>query len=74
MSVPGIEFPVAFEAIPAEVKRLTEIIRSRDADVRVARELLALVRRGCGHEKAERGYNERDGSWMNACPHCGETE
>ncbi len=73
MSVPGIEFPVPFDRIPAEVKRLRETIAARQADIFIATEMLHLVRKGCTHQFAERGYNERDGSWMNACPHCGET-
>lgn len=36
--------------------------------------LLRLVRQNCKHPGAQHGYNERDGSWMNACPICGETK
>lgn len=74
MSVPSIEFPVAFEAIPEHVKTLIEVIRARQADIEVARTMLQMIRRGCKHEKAQRGYNERDGSWMAECPHCGQSE
>lgn len=74
MSVPGIMFPVPFDRIPAEVERLTAIIQGAQADIEVAREMLRLVRKGCKHEGAERGFNDRDGSWMNACPHCRATE
>lgn len=35
--------------------------------------LLDVIRRSCDHAGAQRGCNERDGSWMNACPHCGES-
>lgn len=74
MSVPSITFPVPFDDIPAEVARLTAVIRAAQADIELASTMLAMVRRGCDHKGAERGYNERDGSWMNACPHCGKTE
>lgn len=73
MSVPTVQFPVPFEQIPAEVKRLTDYIKAANAGIEVARTMLHMVRKGCKHENAQRGYNERDGSWMNPCPHCGET-
>lgn len=73
MSVPAIEFPVPFEKIPELVKSLTEIIAARQADIEVARTMLKLARAGCKHVGAEHGHNDRDGSWMNACPHCGAT-
>lgn len=73
-STPTVQFPVAFDQIPAEVKKLTDYIRAANAGIEVARTMLAMVRKGCKHENAQRGYNERDGSWMNPCPHCGMTE
>jgi hypothetical protein len=36
--------------------------------------LLRLVQARCTHVGAQRGRNERDGSWMNACPTCGASE
>lgn len=36
--------------------------------------LLRLVQSRCKHVGAQRGSNERDGSWMNACPTCGASE
>ena len=36
--------------------------------------LLRLVQGKCDHAGAKRGYNERDGSWMNSCPTCGHSE
>lgn len=38
------------------------------------RTLLAVAREWCDHAGAQRGYNERDGSWMNPCPTCGHSE
>lgn len=74
MSVPQIVFPVAYEAIPAEAKKLCEFIEAKRAEIEVARTMLAMIRKGCDHRNAKRGYNERDGSWMNPCPHCGASE
>lgn len=36
--------------------------------------LLRLVQSRCKHVGAERGRNERDGSWMSPCPTCGASE
>lgn len=74
MSIPTVSFPVAFEAIPEEVRKLTTFIRGHEAEIKVARTMLEAVRKGCEHKDAKRGYNERDGSWMNPCPHCGDSE
>lgn len=74
MSVPTVNFPVPFDAIPAEVKKLTDFINGRRSEIDVAVSMLQHVRMGCKHENAKRGYNERDGSWMNPCPHCGHSE
>lgn len=74
MSVPQVQFPIAVEAIPGEVKKLTEFIRGLEAELKVARQMLAIVRGGCAHENAKRGYDDRDGFWMNPCPHCGKSE
>lgn len=72
--LPKITFPVPFDQIPAEVKRLTDFLREKEVDAAFARKMLMWVREGCNHENAEHGYNERDGLWMNACPHCGATK
>jgi len=74
MTVPIVQFPVPFEQIPAEVKKLTDFINGIDAELEIASKMLGLVRQGCKHVNAKRGYNERDGSWMNPCPHCGASE
>lgn len=36
--------------------------------------LLRLVQSRCKHVGAQRGYNERDGSWMAPCQTCGHSE
>jgi hypothetical protein len=52
---------------------LTEWHAKHDAVKRAVGGLLETVRRGCDHEGASRGYNDRDGSWMAPCPHCGDS-
>lgn len=70
---------LTFSKDPGDIKRacdaLSEILRTWHVlDNHVSssvRGLLQLVRQNCGHPNASRGYNERDGSWMNPCPTCG---
>ena len=65
-----------------EIRRKTEAIRAALAELRaktdIAKEvlvpLLEMAQRRCTHEDAQRGYNGRDGSWMNTCPTCGASE
>lgn len=35
---------------------------------------LLLVQSQCAHNGAQRGHNDRDGSWMAQCPTCGTVE
>lgn len=74
MSVPTIQFPVAYEDIPAETKKLEDFIRARNAERDVACKLLRMIQDDCPHTGAKTGYNERDGHWMNPCPHCGDSK
>lgn len=74
MTIPTVQFPVAHDDIPAEVKKLDDFIKARTAELDIARKLIRMVREGCPHTGAETGFNERDGSWMNPCPHCGDTK
>ncbi len=67
---------------PVKIKestdRIAELLREWDAAsktvTRALRGLLDTVRSGCDHKGATTGYNERDGSWMNPCPTCGESK
>jgi hypothetical protein len=67
---------------PADIKQSTDVLRAlfrewQAHDKRVESTmvgLLKLVQSRCKHVGAERGYNERDGSWMNPCPTCGASE
>ena len=72
--VPSVTFPVKPGMIPFETKRLRDYISSLETNAKIAREVLKMVCRACTHEGAKRGYNERDGSWMNPCRHCGWSE
>lgn len=44
-----------------------------DTVKRVLSGLLKIVTDSCDHAGATTGSNERDGSWMNPCPHCGHS-
>lgn len=63
----------------ADIKEATTRIRAllkewdatHEATRRAMAGLLGVVQSGCDHAGAERGCNDRDGNWMNACPHCG---
>jgi len=71
MTVPTVSFPVNVRDIPDEVAKLTTFIKHHEAELKIARQMLSMVREGCDHKGAQTGYNDRDGSWMNPCPHCG---
>ena len=66
----------------ADIKQSTDTLRAllrewQAHDKRVESTvigLLRLVQSRCKHVGAQRGRNERDGSWMNACPTCGASE
>lgn len=65
----------------ADIKRSTDALRElllawQTNDKRVSSTvigLLRIVQSRCKHVGAERGYNERDGSWMAPCPTCGDS-
>jgi len=73
-------FTTSYE--PADIKQSTDALREmlrewREHDKRVESTvvgLLRLVQSRCKHVGAQRGHNERDGSWMNTCPTCGASE
>jgi hypothetical protein len=66
----------------ADIKQSTDALRAllhewRTHDSRVESTvvgLLRLMQSRCKHVGARRGHNERDGSWMAACPTCGASE
>ncbi len=72
---------LTFSKQPDDIKRasdtLREILRmwsALDGHFSASvRGLLDLVQRNCKHPAATRGYNERDGNWMNPCPTCGRS-
>lgn len=68
-----IEFPIDHAEIPKHVRELRAFIDQRKMEIELASKMLKMVREGCKHENAEHGWNERDGSWMNPCPHCGHS-
>ena len=58
----------ALSALAREWQRHSERVRSTVTG------LLNLVQSRCKHVGAQRGYNDRDGSWMNSCPTCGASK
>ena len=66
----------------ADIKQSADALRATLAewsalDNRVestVRGMLGLVQSRCKHVDAQRGHNERDGSWMNTCSTCGASE
>ena len=63
--------------IKESTAKLTELLnewnQTTGAGLNAVRGLLRTVRSNCDHAGAATGYNERDGSWMAPCPHCGAT-
>ena len=66
------------EDIKVATTELEDLLRFMESTVKPARvgiaSMLEQVRARCKHPGAQRGHNERDGSWMNRCPTCGATE
>lgn len=62
----------------AKIKENADYLRARLRDIDAERKaVVALMQANnslCAHDGAKRGYNERDGSWMNPCPTCGHAE
>lgn len=74
MPMPTVTFPVPFEQIPVETKRLRDFIKAKQQEISVVHAMLDAIQRTCEHKGARRGSNERDGSWMAECPRCGKSE
>lgn len=66
-----VKFPIKYDDIPVESKKIRENIKGLEAELKVCKELLKIVCSFCDHKGAKTGYNDRDGSWMNPCPRCG---
>lgn len=64
--------------IKASTSKLMNILKTWQAKDKLVTTaiigLLKVVRSNCDHKGAQRGYNERDGDWMNPCPHCGDSK
>jgi hypothetical protein len=68
-----VSFPVPADRLKVECDRLSSEISTRKSEIEILRSMLAMVRKGCTHPGQQTGYNDRDGSWANACPICGES-
>lgn len=69
----NIKFPMTKAEIKRETERLEQEITTRRAEIKVLAEALGTIQAQCKHEGQKTGYNERDGSWANPCPTCGES-
>ena len=67
-----LELPTTNEEIRAETKRIGREIKEHQAAVKMLVTHLRLIQDQCDHKGQETGFNERDGSWANPCPTCGE--
>lgn len=59
--------------IKRETQKLRKQIDIRQAEIKLLVEALRHYQRTCKHPGQKTGYNERDGSWANPCPVCGES-
>jgi len=71
MAIPQVAFPVPFDQIPAELKRLGDHARGLEAEKRVCHALIEAVQDGCPHPdgKMKRGTDYGGTGWVR-CAHC----
>ena len=61
------------EVIRAETKKLRDEIDLKEGEIKLLCMALRHYMGLCPHPGQKTGYNERDGSWANPCPVCGES-
>lgn len=61
------------EVIRAETKKLRNEIDLKYSEIELLYKALRHYTGLCTHPGQKTGYNERDGSWANPCPVCGES-
>jgi hypothetical protein len=69
-----LKMPVTEDEIKTEVKKLQEQIKLRESQIDLLGRAVEHYRSFCTHPGQKTGYNERDGSWANPCPVCGESK
>ena len=68
-----VVFPVPKEKIQEICEALMGDLKALSAEQKLTSTLLGMVREGCEHPGQKTGHNERDGSWANPCPICGDS-
>jgi hypothetical protein len=61
------------DMIKTETSRFRQMIQERQAEIKLLRSAMEHYQKQCTHPGQKTGYNERDGSWANPCPVCGES-
>ena len=62
------------EEIRSETTKLAQQIMTRKAEIDQLRLAITMYQKQCKHPGQKTGYNDRDGSWANACPVCGDSK
>lgn len=60
------------KTIKEEINKLSEQISIRKSEIDILVHGIKHYRKFCKHKGQKTGYNERDGSWANPCPICGD--
>lgn len=69
-----VTFPLfSKDAIKEATALIRAHIQSHKSELAILQALMKQVQTYCKHEGQETGSNERDGSWANPCPTCGES-
>jgi prefoldin subunit 5 len=61
------------EVIKKETQKLRKEIQLKNKEIDLLSEAMRHYQKMCHHPGQKTGYNERDGSWANPCPVCGES-
>ena len=59
--------------IRTRIHKASKQIRELEAKIAPLRAIIKHYQSQCSHPGQQTGYNERDGSWANACPVCGDS-
>ncbi len=80
MNLPPLNLSSDTAVIKEETTKLRKMLEERrvaikgiEAECDAIRAILKTYQDRCTHPGQKTGYNERDGSWANTCPVCGES-
>jgi hypothetical protein len=68
-----LKLPVTEAEIKEETTKLRNEIALRNSEIQLLRDAIQHYQKQCKHPGQKTGYNERDGSWANPCPVCGDS-